>query len=245
MSRRTLLGMLTPSSNTSLEPACADMLMGLPDVTAHFSRFRVTEISLSDAALGQFDVRPMVEAASLLADARVQSICWNGTSAGWMGLDQDRILCAAITEATGIPATTSMLALDEAFRLSGIERYALVSPYLDDVQARIIETYAGQGLHCVAERHLGAKENFTFSEIARETIAGMVRDVAAAGPQTIVILCTNLQSPWLIEPLEQETGIPIYDSTAAAVWGGLRAAGVDTGRLTGWGRLFRDVGTTA
>jgi maleate isomerase len=48
--RRVRLGMLTPSSNSVLEPAVATMLMGLPDVSAHFARFRVTEIALSEAA---------------------------------------------------------------------------------------------------------------------------------------------------------------------------------------------------
>ena len=68
---RVLLGMLTPSSNTVLEPVCAEMLRGLPEVSAHFSRFRVTSIALDDRSLGQFDQPAMLEAASLLADARV------------------------------------------------------------------------------------------------------------------------------------------------------------------------------
>ena len=46
------------------------MLAGLPDVTAHFGRFRVTEISLSTAALAQFDLQPILDAALLLADAK-------------------------------------------------------------------------------------------------------------------------------------------------------------------------------
>src|SRR5476651_1416083 len=40
------LGMLTPSSNTVLEPVTAQIVAGLTDVTVHFSRFRVTEIGL-------------------------------------------------------------------------------------------------------------------------------------------------------------------------------------------------------
>ena len=52
------LGMLTPSSNTVLEPVTAAMVAGLPGVSAHFSRFRVTEIALTGDALAQFDDRP-------------------------------------------------------------------------------------------------------------------------------------------------------------------------------------------
>ena len=88
----TRLGMLTPSSNTVLEPLTAAMLADLPDASAHFARFRVLKISMEDDALGQFKNEPMLAAAELLADAQVQSICWNGTSSGWLGFDTDRTL---------------------------------------------------------------------------------------------------------------------------------------------------------
>ena len=39
---RVLLGMITPSSNTTLEPMTARMLGGLPEVSVHAGRFRVT-----------------------------------------------------------------------------------------------------------------------------------------------------------------------------------------------------------
>jgi maleate isomerase len=241
MNHRTLLGMLTPSSNTILEPVSSAMVAGLLDVSVHFSRFRVTEISLREAALGQFEYAPMLEAASLLADAKVQAICWNGTSASWLGLDKDRDLCAAIADRTGIAATSSVLALDEIFRLTGVSRFGLVTPYLDEIQQKIIPNFRKEGFECVAERHLDERVNFSFSETSAETLTGMVRQVARAKPQAITILCTNLQGGPLVEQLEQEIGIPIYDSVATAVWSSLRLANANPRRIQGWGRLLRDI----
>ena len=152
MPQRRLLGMLTPSSNTVLEPLVSALLSELPEVTAHFGRFRVTEISLDDSALGQFDLEPMLSAARLLADARVEVIAWNGTSAGWMGFEADERLCTRITRETGVPAASSVLALNEALALTGVRRLGLVSPYIDEIQARIIANYATAGIDCVAER---------------------------------------------------------------------------------------------
>ncbi|HVQ70801.1 MAG TPA: Asp/Glu/hydantoin racemase, partial [Bradyrhizobium sp.] len=60
---RTRLGMLTPSSNSVLEPVTCAMLAGGPGITAHFSRFRVTEIALDAQALNQFDPSNMLPAA--------------------------------------------------------------------------------------------------------------------------------------------------------------------------------------
>src|SRR5436190_5758972 len=154
MLNRILLGMLTPSSNTTLEPVTTAMIAGIPEASAHFGRFRVTEIALSNQALAQFDDSEILRAAELLSHAKVQSIGWNGTSSGWLGFDADERLCKRITEATGIPACTSVLALNEIFTLTDVERFGLVTPYTDDVQAAIIKNYAGAGFHCIAERHL-------------------------------------------------------------------------------------------
>ncbi len=55
--------MLTPSSNTVLEPVTAAILAGLPEVSAHFGRFRVTEVALSGPALAQFDDTEILRAA--------------------------------------------------------------------------------------------------------------------------------------------------------------------------------------
>ncbi|RZL99460.1 MAG: Asp/Glu/hydantoin racemase, partial [Variovorax sp.] len=65
MPDRKLLGMLTPSSNTILEPVTAAMLADLPGVSAHFGRFRVTEIALSAGALAQFDNREILAVVEL------------------------------------------------------------------------------------------------------------------------------------------------------------------------------------
>jgi maleate isomerase len=233
----TRLGMLTPSSNTALEPLVAAMLAGT-GATAHFARFRVVEISLGDGALEQFDPEPMLAAAELLADARVDAIVWNGTSGGWLGLDRDEALCAAIEARTGIRATTSTLALLDVLRATGAARLGLVTPYLDEVQARIAATFAAAGVEVVAERHLGICENHAFAAVPEAELRRMALEVAAAAPDAITTFCTNLRAARLAPALERETGIPLYDTVSLAVRQGLVVAGADPGAVAGWGRLF-------
>lgn len=241
MSERLLLGMLTPSSNTTLEPVTTAMLAEIPEASAHFGRFRVTEIALSTNALAQFDNSEILRAAELLSHAKCQVIAWNGTSSGWLGFDADRQLCADIEQATGARACTSVLALNEIFALTGVKRFALVTPYLYDVQAAIVANYADAGYACVAERHLSLQDNFSFSEVDGATITRMVREVAAKKPDAIAIFCTNLRGAPLVAQLEAELGIPIYDTIATVVWQALRLAGADTRRIRQWGRLFTEV----
>ena len=238
MTKRVFLGMLTPSSNTVLEPVTTAMISGLPEVTAHFSRFKVTEIALTGPALAQFDDSEILAAAELLAHARVDVIAWNGTSSGWLGFERDAKLCERITGATGIPACTAMLALNEILEKAGAKRLGFVTPYLDEVQARIDANYERAGFRVVAERHLGMQDNFSFSTVTDAQIRAMVRDVGAAKPDAIAIVCTNMRGAPLAEELEAAYAIPIYDTVSTTVWKSLKIAGVDLKRIKGWGTIF-------
>lgn len=240
MIRRKLIGVLTPSSNTALEPLTSAIVACVPGVSAHFARFPVTEISLGEASLRQFDDSKILDAARLLADAHVDVICWSGTSAGWLGFDTDEHLCSRITEATGIAATTSVLALNEILAARGVRTLGLVTPYVGDVQQRIVVNYARLGIDCVAERHLDLRVNFAFSEVEPDTLARMVKEVAAAGPGAITTFCTNLRAAHLAPSLEGQTGVPLYDTVSTVVWKALRMVGADTRAVRGWGRLFEE-----
>jgi maleate isomerase len=238
MTTTTRLGMLTPSSNTALEPITAAMLAGLPDVTAHFGRFRVTEIALTQDALAQFDDTAILAAAELLSHAKVDVIAWNGTSSSWLGFDADERLCERIRDTTGIQAGTSVLALNGILATTGVRRLGLVTPYTGDVQGRIVANYRRLGIACDLERHFGIRDNFAFAELGLDEIAGMIRTVGAGKPDAIAVVCTNMRAAPLVEELERELGLPIYDSVATAVWKSLGLAGVDPARVRGWGRLF-------
>jgi maleate isomerase len=230
--------MLTPSSNTVLEPMTASMLAETPDVQAHFSRFRVVQISLGEASQAQFDHSAIVAAAGLLADAKVDSICWNGTSAGWLGFHTDEALCQSIRQATGVPACSAVLGFNAALAESGVRRIAIVSPYTDEVQDRIIANYAAAGVECVADRRLRIEDNFAFGTVTEADIQAMCLEVAAAGPEAILIYCTNMAGGRIAPLVEQATGIRVLDSVAVALWASLRAADKPFAPVNGWGRLL-------
>jgi maleate isomerase len=233
------IGLLTPSSNTVLEPVVAQMLSGLPDVSAHFSRFKVTEIALSASALNQFNDAEILRAASLLADAKVDVISWIGTSASWLGFERDEQLVERLREATGIKACTCVLAFRELLRQFGIKRVGLVTPYTSDVQERIASVWGAAGFNCDVESHLGIRDNFAFGEVTIGQIETMIRDVAKRGVEAVAVVCTNLRGAPLVPQLEQELGIPIFDSVAVTVWKCLIETGSPTGPLEQLGRVFK------
>jgi maleate isomerase len=211
------LGMLVPSSNTVIEAAMPHLLPPDGSVTCHVSRLPVLVISADADSRDQFAPARFLAAAALLADARVDLILWNGTAASWLGFARDRTLADAITAATGIPATTAVLAINARLAQSGARRIGLVTPYVREIDADIIANYAAIGIDVVASERLSITDNHAIGEVPQARIAEMIRTVAAARPDAIVIMCTNLAGAALVAPLEAELGIPILDSVRAAV----------------------------
>lgn len=239
MTRPLRLGVLTPSSNTALEPLTTAIVGRLPDASVHFSRFKVTEIALDAAALGQFDDGNILVAAELLADAKVDVIGWSGTSSGWLGFDRDRQLVERIRERTGIPATTAVLALNELLAIRKITRIGFVTPYTQDVQDRIVGNYRTLGIETVAQRHLGIRVNHDFAGVDPQTLHELMAAVARERPQAITTFCTNLRAAQLAPQFEREHGIPLLDTVSTTVWGMVRAAGRSPAAIEGWGGLFQ------
>ena len=229
--------MLTPSSNTALEPLTCEMLASQRDVSVHFSRLPVLGTSLSQQSNQQFTVDAFLSAARLLADARVDVIAWNGTSGSWMGLDWERKLCRAIEKDTGIPATASTLAFFDAFARYGIKRYSLVVPYVEDHTKKIIEVYANEGLECVHYDYLGLSTNVEIDSVPEERLRAQLMTAAVNGAQAILVVCTNVPDAALAQEVEDIIHIPIIDSIAVTAWKCLIMLGKEP-QVPGWGMLL-------
>jgi len=233
-----------PSSNTALEPLVSAIISSIQSeelsISAHFSRFRVTTIDLSQKANAQFELGTILSAARLLADAHVDVIGWGGTSAGWLGFEVDERLCAAIEAETKIPATTSTLALNQLLSLNGVKALGLVTPYLEEMNDRIISNYSTAGIVIKKsqETHLGITDNNKIVTVDEETLDGMVQVVADNGAKVITTFCTNLHAAQRVEFWEKTHGMMVLDTVSTVVWGVLKLVEVDTALVKGWGRLF-------
>ena len=190
--RPTRIGMIVPSSNTCLEPQSYRILgdrdgrhhplhpdSGHPDCAGRFIRQAVRP-------------RRHARGRRLLATADVDVIAWNGTSGSWLGSGHDRDLVLEITDATGIPATTSTLAYLEAFRSFRTERIGLFTPYTADVNEAIIKSYEREGIKTVSHRCLGLSDNESFGRVTDDELRPGSRELAADAPDALIYLCTNL-----------------------------------------------------
>src|SRR5919206_754997 len=125
------IGLLVPSSNTTVEP---EFYRALPrDVTLHTARLFLTKIA-PESILKM--VEDMETQAKLLASADVDVIVLGATAPSFLkGLGYDRELIKKIEAATGKKATTTSTALVQAIRHLGAKRVVLGSAYDERVNA--------------------------------------------------------------------------------------------------------------
>lgn len=235
--QQRFIGVITPSGNTVVERITLGILRDLPQVSAHFSRTPV--FGSSDPFPNSYQHDGPLAAAALLAHMQPEVILWNGSKGATIGIAHDAALAEAITTATDIQATTSILGLKTVLAARGITRIAIVTPFKEAAQQATLDCLTRENYECVSEAHSSHSDNLSYASIPLPQIADMMRSVAAARPQAILSLCTNFPGAVVAAPMEAELGIPVFDNTALGVWAALNAIGIDMrAAAPRWGSLF-------
>jgi maleate isomerase len=230
------IGTITPSANLVVERVTTAILADFPHVSGHFSRAPVH--GASQVLVDSYDWDAFLGAAQLLAHAQPGVICWNGSRGGSIAFAIDHELCRRVSAATGIPATTSTVALEAVLRATGVARVGLVTPYAQTYQRQVMDVFAREGVPVVAEAGSGLTDNFSYAAVPDDEIVAMMRTVAATKPDAIVAYCTNFPAAHLVDAMERALGIPVYDSVSIGVWHALRKLGIATAPGRRWGSLF-------
>ena len=232
--RKTRIAMLTPSSNTVLEPWCFELARSQTKTSIHFGRVEVLRIDEDEASLSQFQDETMLKCFDLLAHVKPKVMCWNGTSASWLGLKRDRMLVEEIYKRTGCKACTASLSIIEALRALKVTNVGLVTPYVGSIQEKIIRNFRLENFECVSERHFNLTDNFSFSKVPANEISDASEEIIKDGAEAVVILCTNLAGAGICRRIENKTSVPMLDSVVLAVWGAFRSIGLNTSWLSEW-----------
>jgi maleate isomerase len=217
------IGLIVPSSNLVVEPAAAARWHGRRDLTWHIARLRVRNVGLGDDAAAQFAEAAFAAAAHTLADAEVDGLCWAGTASAWLGIERDRELVAGLP----VPATTAVLALLDQLHARAIRRVGLLTPFTAEVQAAIVSELGRAGVDVIVGHCLGLARSRAMADVPPAVVAEEAARLAAARPEALVVLCTNLAGWPVAAALERELGLPVLDSVELALAGAMASVGLD------------------
>lgn len=220
--QRKRLGLLVPSSNTSMEYEFARYMPR--GVTLHTSRMpiapEVTESSLLAMSAAS------VDHARLLADCRADVILYGCTSGSFIkGKGFDARIAQDIEQATGIRATSTSHCVLEALSHVGVKKLAVYTPYIEEVNRRAQTFLQDNGFEVTALYGMGLLDNLDIGRVEPGDILKMVLDHDRCSAEAVFISCTNLRTIEIIAPLSRVLGIPVISSNQASLWGALRLLG--------------------
>lgn len=230
------IGLLVPSSNTTVEP---EFYRALPaGITLHTARLFLTRIA-ADSILKM--VEDLETQSRLLASADVDVIVLGATAPSFLkGLGYDRELIRKIEAVTGKRATTTSTALIEALRHLGVTRVVLGSAYDDKVNALAKSFLQENGVEVLNTQGLNLVDNLVVGRLGVETAYDLACKVDRPDSEAIVLACTNWKTMDAIERIERELGKPVISTTQVSIWAALRIIGGVDG-VPGYGQLLHDL----
>lgn len=226
------LGLIVPSWNTVNEYEFQRVLT--PEISVHSARLKITADDEENFSRMATEVP---QAALLLADAKVQVICYGCLAGGFVkGPAHDREVIKDIEAATGIIGVAAATAVVDVLRTMEVSRISVASPYGSYLNDRLTEYLSAFGIEVLALRGLGTEAHASFTP---EQNAELAREADRPESQAIFISCSNFRTLEVIEPLEKRLGKPVLTSNMCSLWQMLRLLG-DHREVPGAGRLFRN-----
>jgi maleate cis-trans isomerase len=142
----------------------------------------------------------------------------------------------------GVPTVATSTAVVHACRALGVARLAVLTVYLDEINAAIPTFFEPQGIRIARMEGLDTRmeAGARSQELGRMSPGELVRAgqaIDGAGIDAVFIPCTAVRTLDAIEPLEEAIGKPVITAIQATIWRVSRLAGLAHDAPQG-GRLF-------
>ena len=232
---RKRIGVLSP---TVMETACHDFFKMAPDGVSICSITSNVEHWNNDN-FKQAVIDPLVTLSKYLASREVHYIMHCGMPVVTLrGKGFEEEIVKIISDATGLPASTSIRSAIRALAQLNIADVVVVSPYPQDLHQSALTFLKASGFRIAAEH----TEDVVFKRLQDVTpahIAAVAKRVLSHAPNAdgIYIPCTQWAAADAALLIEAECGVPVVSGAHADHWEAFRVLGIDD-PLPGNGRLM-------
>jgi maleate isomerase len=135
-------------------------------------------------------------------------------------------------------ATNPITAVMAALQHLGVRKIGLVTPYVEDVSAAMIDLLQDNGFEVANFGSFEQKEDAIVARISPDSIYNAVCEIGAIDKvEAVFISCTNLRTFDVIERTETRIGKSVISSNQALAWHMAELAGLK-GSIKGPGSLF-------
>jgi maleate isomerase len=212
---RKRIGLLVPSTNTTMEQDLQRALAGV--ATVHTARMHLVETTEKDESVMLDEYLPgaLEDIATLEPDV----VVFGCTSAGALrGPDYDRELCQRIQNRTGAPTISTINAAATALKESGHPCVSVLTPYIEELSSRVRASIESAGVEVIDIKGLGILRGLDLSKPTPSEIAKHAIDlIRATKPPMLFISCTDFRSLEAVKEIEEATGTPVMTSNLAVI----------------------------
>ncbi len=238
------IGLVVPSSNVTVETELPAILRRHPTAgfSFHSTRMRMHTVSPEQlAAMNAQRERCVLE----IADASPELILYACLVAVMVGgPDEHRRVESAVAEQLATGGSEALVrssagALVEALHALDARRIALVTPYLKPLAQQVVDYLVAEGFEVTGWRALEVADNADVGCIPGDDVLAAARSLDLTGTDALVLsCCVQMPSLDLIEPAEQEFGLPVLSAATAGAYSLLRGLRLPA-TIDGAGSLLR------
>ncbi len=180
----------------------------------------------------------LTEAASLiLPGSRLDVMAYSCTSASVV-IGHDAVAERIHAARPGIPCVTPLSAAYAGFEHLGVTRIAVLTPYVDEVNAMIARHIEDHGMELAGFTSFHMADDREMANLPPEVIYEAALEADRADAEALFISCTAIRACDVVERLERTLGKPVVTSIQAMFWQSLRYAGYSR-PVEGYGHLLR------
>jgi maleate isomerase len=241
---RLKLGIIAPSTNTSVQPEMDAMRPY--GVTNHFGRLYIPDDPINnDDDFNQLmaNIRATMEdaARAVMTCQPHRLVLGMSSETFWDGLEGSKRLMARMTEvAGGAPVTTGAEAIRAALgAYSNIRRIAVITPYMPVGDAQVRRFFDDCGFEIVALKGLKCSSPVQIAHVGEKQLRDAIIALDDPGVEAIVQVGTNLAMARLASIAEFWLDKPVIAINTAIYWHALRQSGL-TDRVPGFGSLLSE-----
>ncbi len=219
---RAKLGVLVPSSNTTMEP---ELYQIAPEgVSIHFSRIRQKDTTIEELRRMAQDVP---RAAAELADAKVDLVAFGCTSGSLVGgRSYDEELVRKIENSIHIPAITTASAVVSGMKSLNIHTVCVGTPFEHEVNEKTREFLESHGFKVLNVKGLACPDE-EVANLSMAQVYKLAKEAFTSRADGLFLSCTDLRTIDIIEALEHDLGRPVISSNQATMWMMLRKVGIE------------------
>jgi maleate cis-trans isomerase len=219
------IGVVVPGTNTTMAPEV--QAMSPPGTTVHRAGLVRGKGPIRADELDAIKAQGAT-LANELAAAGAHMVAYGCTAAGFLdGPRGDARFAGTLSEVAGVPAVTTAGAMVAALRQAGVRRPAVVTPYMEDANARLVAFLEACDFEVSDLQSFHAESVEEYTRIEPEAIRAMASRAAAAGGDGVFIACTELRTVPVLEKIEDDLGLPAISANQATVWACLKRLGRD------------------